>query len=110
MAQKGAWAVKQMQLESELASSGALQGMQVVKGRDCFCTETLPIISPHLIGPYVYAYTRICLYKYSFTHVHTLLLFRSLPQLLSRRDIYIFTCTRIHCIDTDVIAPKEIVQ
>jgi|NorSeaMetagenome_1021524.scaffolds.fasta_scaffold49634_2 hypothetical protein len=29
MAQKGAWAVKQMQLEAELASSGMQQGMQV---------------------------------------------------------------------------------
>ena len=29
MAQKGAWAVKQMQLEADLASSGMQQGMQV---------------------------------------------------------------------------------
>jgi len=70
MAQKGAWAVKQMQLESELASSGAVQGMQVGNGRDCFCTETLPIISPHLIGPYVHAYVHTHAYIYTNTHSH----------------------------------------
>lgn len=36
LAQKGAWAVKQMQLESELASSGMQQGMQVE------CEEGVP--------------------------------------------------------------------
>jgi hypothetical protein len=40
MAQKGAWAVKQMQLEAELAASGSVQGMQVC-GSSHHCDMTM---------------------------------------------------------------------